>query len=45
MCNMDTIGAMLERGYEPTSLLAVPLFHVSGCHAQFLASLRGGGAL
>ena len=42
MCNMDTIGAMLERGYEPTSLLAVPLFHVSGCHAQFLTSLRGG---
>ncbi len=42
MCNMDRIGAMLERGYESTSLLAVPLFHVSGCHAQFLANLRGG---
>ncbi len=42
MCNMDRISAMLERGYEPTSLLAVPLFHVSGCHAQFLTSLRGG---
>ena len=42
MCNMDRIGAMLERGFESTSLLAVPLFHVSGCHAQFLANLRGG---
>ncbi len=42
MCNGETIGAMLERGFEPTSLLAVPLFHVSGCHAQFLSALRGG---
>jgi steroid-24-oyl-CoA synthetase len=42
MCNGELISAMLERGFEPTSLLAVPLFHVSGCHAQFLANLRGG---
>jgi acyl-CoA synthetase (AMP-forming)/AMP-acid ligase II len=42
MCNGEAIGAMLERGFEPSSLLAVPLFHVSGCHAQFLTSLRGG---
>jgi acyl-CoA synthetase (AMP-forming)/AMP-acid ligase II len=42
MCNGEAITAMLERGYAPTSLLAVPLFHVSGCHAQFLANLRGG---
>lgn len=42
MTNGETIAAMLERGFEPTSLLAVPLFHVSGCHAQFLANLRGG---
>jgi long-chain acyl-CoA synthetase len=42
MTNAETIGAMLERGFEPTSLLAVPLFHVSGCHAQFLSNLRGG---
>ncbi|MEH6585505.1 MAG: class I adenylate-forming enzyme family protein [Halioglobus sp.] len=42
MTNGELITAMLERGYEPTSLLAVPLFHVSGCHAQFLANLRGG---
>ena len=42
MTNGETIGAMLEKGFEPTGLLAVPLFHVSGLHAQFLASLRGG---
>ncbi|MDH4041873.1 MAG: AMP-binding protein [Gammaproteobacteria bacterium] len=42
MCNMEAIGAMLERGFESTSLLAVPLFHVSGCHAQFLTNLRAG---
>jgi acyl-CoA synthetase (AMP-forming)/AMP-acid ligase II len=42
MTNGETITAMLERGFEPTSLLAVPLFHVSGCHAQFLSNLRAG---
>ena len=42
MTNGEAITAMLERGYEPTSLLAVPLFHVSGCHAQFLTNLRAG---
>lgn len=42
MTNGETITAMLEKGFEPTSLLAVPLFHVSGCHAQFLSNLRGG---
>jgi long-chain acyl-CoA synthetase len=42
MTNGELITAMLERNFEPTSLLAVPLFHVSGCHAQFLANLRGG---
>jgi long-chain acyl-CoA synthetase len=42
MTNGELIGAMLEKGFEATSLLAVPLFHVSGCHAQFLSNLRGG---
>ena len=42
MSNGELIGTMLERGFEPTSLLAVPLFHVSGCHAQFLSNLRAG---
>jgi acyl-CoA synthetase (AMP-forming)/AMP-acid ligase II len=42
MTNGETIRVMLERGFEPTSLLSVPLFHVSGCHAQFLVNLRAG---
>ena len=42
LTNEDLIGTMLEKGFEPTSLLAVPLFHVSGLHAQFFGSYRGG---
>ena len=42
MSNPEAIATMMQRGFEPTSLLAVPLFHVSGCHAQFLANLRAG---
>jgi len=42
LTNGALVGAMLQRGFEPTSLLAVPLFHVSGCHAQFFANLRAG---
>jgi acyl-CoA synthetase (AMP-forming)/AMP-acid ligase II len=42
MANPETIGKMLEKGFEPKVLLAVPLFHVSGCHSVFLLSLRGG---
>lgn len=42
MSNPDAIGTMLEKGFPPKVLLAVPLFHVSGCHSVFLLSLRGG---
>lgn len=42
MANPDMITAMMSKGFEPTSLLAVPLFHVSGCYSIFLTSLRGG---
>lgn len=42
MTNGEAIGKMLEKGYEPKVLLAVPLFHVSGCHTVFLLSLRAG---
>lgn len=57
LCNIDYIGsfsamtspvavaAIMQRGLAPTTLTAVPLFHVSGLHAQFLASLRGGRRL
>lgn len=57
LCNIDYIGmssammsprsveALMKRGLPPTTLTAVPLFHVSGLHAQLLASLRGGRRL
>jgi long-chain acyl-CoA synthetase len=42
MANPETIEEMMGSGFEPATLLAVPLFHVSGCHSVFLLSLRGG---
>lgn len=42
MANMPTIEKMLASGFEPATLLAVPLFHVSGCYSVFLLNLRGG---
>jgi len=35
----------MQRGFAPTTLTAVPLFHVSGLHAQLLSSLRHGRRL
>ena len=55
--NIDYIGAisaltspkaiekLIQIGLAPTTLTVVPLFHVSGLHAQLLASLRGGRRL
>jgi long-chain acyl-CoA synthetase len=57
LCNIDYIGAlsamtspavvavMMARRLQPTILTAVPLFHVSGLHAQLLVSLRHGRRL
>ncbi|MFT5576379.1 MAG: long-chain acyl-CoA synthetase [Bermanella sp.] len=45
MANLDIIQKMLGSGLQPTALLAVPLFHVSGCYALFLLSLLGGRRL
>lgn len=42
MCNMPTVEKMMGSGFEPCTLLAVPLFHVSGCYAVFLSNLIGG---
>ena len=42
MANPETIEKMLGSGFEPSTLLAVPLFHVSGCYSVFLLNLRGG---
>ncbi|WP_175650214.1 class I adenylate-forming enzyme family protein [Pseudomonas sp. Marseille-P9899] len=39
------IARVIDSGFAPTSLMAVPLFHVSGLHAQFLSALRGGRRL
>ncbi|MCU1758636.1 acyl--CoA ligase [Pseudomonas sp. 14P_8.1_Bac3] len=45
MSSPERIGAVINSGYPPTTLGAVPLFHVSGLHAQFLSALRGGRRL
>lgn len=45
MANPKAIEAMFASGNPPSSLLAVPLFHVSGLYAMFLLSLRGGRKL
>lgn len=45
MTSPEAVAAMMARGIPPTTLTAVPLFHVSGLHAQFLTSLRNGRRL
>jgi long-chain acyl-CoA synthetase len=38
---MGTVAAPVPGGPQPSTLLAVPLFHVTGLHAVYLASFRG----
>ena len=38
----EIIKNMTESGFEPSSLLSFPLFHVSGCHSVLLLSLYTG---
>lgn len=45
MSSPQRIKAIIDSGFAPTNLMAVPLFHVSGLHAQFLLALRGGRRL
>ena len=45
MTSPDMVKAMMARGLQPTTLTAVPLFHISGLHAQLLTSLRHGRRL
>ena len=45
MTSPDIVAAMMARGLPPTTLTAVPLFHVSGLHAQLLTALRHGRRL
>lgn len=45
MTSPEAIQAMMASGLAPTTLMAVPLFHVSGLQFQFLANLRTGRRL
>ncbi|WEL57768.1 class I adenylate-forming enzyme family protein [Pseudomonas kermanshahensis] len=45
MSSPERIKAVIDSGLAPTNLMAVPLFHVSGLHAQFLLALRSGRRL
>ena len=42
MLDPEAIARMQSAGCEPVQMLAVPLFHVSGCHVIFLSSFRAG---
>lgn len=45
MTSPDAVAALMKSGLAPTTLTAVPLFHVSGLHAQLLSALRNGRRL
>ncbi|MES2869653.1 MAG: class I adenylate-forming enzyme family protein [Pseudomonadota bacterium] len=45
MSSPERISVVINSGFAPTTLMAVPLFHVSGLHAQFLLALRSGRRL
>lgn len=45
MTSPDAVARIMEKGLVPTILTAVPLFHVSGLHAQLLSALRSGRRL
>ncbi len=45
MTSPDIIERLMARGIAPATLTAVPLFHVSGLHAQLLSALRNGRRL
>ena len=45
MTSPDEVGKIMASGKAPVILTAVPLFHVSGLHAQLLTALRSGRRL
>lgn len=45
MTSPDAVARIISKGRAPVILTAVPLFHVSGLHAQLLAALKGGKRL
>ncbi len=42
ICNGDILAQVMKDGDIYSALLAVPLFHISGCHAGFLLNVRSG---
>lgn len=45
MTSPEALARIMAKKLVPTLLTAVPLFHVSGLHAQLLTALRGGRRL
>lgn len=45
MTSPDAVAKIIEKALVPTLLTAVPLFHVSGLHAQLFSALRAGRRL
>lgn len=45
LCSPQAVARLMARALPPTTLTAVPLFHVSGLHAQMLTALRNGRRL
>lgn len=45
MAEPDAFAPLIDSGLTPSSLLSVPLFHVSGCYAAFLLNVRAGRRL
>ncbi len=45
MTSPESVAQLMARGLAPATLSAVPLFHVSGLHAQLLTNLRNGRRL
>ena len=45
MTNQETVSKHLSSPVQPKTLLAVPLFHISGLFSQFIMNLRHGRSL
>ncbi len=45
MTSPEAVGRIMAKALPPVILTAVPLFHVSGLHAQLLSALRSGRRL
>ncbi|MFT6694453.1 MAG: long-chain acyl-CoA synthetase [Neolewinella sp.] len=45
MGNQESFKMVASKGFAPCTLMSVPLFHVSGCHATFLTAIRSGSRI